>query len=157
MPNILKCALTIPIPKCQPVSSLNDYRPVALTCIVVKILEQFVLSHLRSQLPPSFFSMIFCFCFQVRLDCLIGGCGNNKGRGISATVRSASNLLKHVENRHKLQHEEVNDHVGHPAPSMQIDTALSADQVPEMFKKFESYFQVMTIEGNNVSTSIYFS
>ena len=49
------------------------------------------------------------------------------------------------------------DHVGHPAPSMQIDTALSAGQVPEMFKKFESYFQVMTIEGNNVSMSIYFT
>ena len=45
--------MTIPVPKRQPVSSLHDYRPVALSCIVMKILEQFVLSHLRSQLPPS--------------------------------------------------------------------------------------------------------
>ena len=45
--------MTIPVPKRQPVSSLNYYRPVALTCIVMKILEQFVLSHLRSQLHPT--------------------------------------------------------------------------------------------------------
>ena len=49
VPDILKCGMTIPLPKRLPVSSLD--RPA--TCIVMKILEQFVLPHLRYQLPPS--------------------------------------------------------------------------------------------------------
>ena len=56
--------MTIPVPKRQPVSSLHDYRPVALSCIVMKILEQFVLSHLKSQLPQYAYMYLKNHCIE---------------------------------------------------------------------------------------------
>ena len=55
---------------------------------------------------------MFFLHLQVKLECLIGGCNNNKGKGISASICSASNLLKHVKSRHKMRYIEVAKHVG---------------------------------------------
>ena len=56
---------------------------------------------------------IFCIIFflQVKLKCNIAGCGNNKGKGISAQKKSACNVLKHVERCHFGKSAEVKAHV----------------------------------------------
>ncbi|KAK3538268.1 hypothetical protein QTP70_033525 [Hemibagrus guttatus] len=43
-----------PLPKKPHISSLNDYRPVALTPVVMKCFEKLVLGHIMSFLPQSF-------------------------------------------------------------------------------------------------------
>ena len=53
VPSCLKSATIVPIPKKQSISSLNDYRPVALTSTVMKCFERLVLRHIQSLLPPS--------------------------------------------------------------------------------------------------------
>ena len=53
VPRIFKASTIIPVPKRSPVSSLNDYRPVALTSIIMKSFERLVLNYLKSILPKS--------------------------------------------------------------------------------------------------------
>ena len=48
VPRCFKASTIIPVPKKSRVSSLNDYRPVALTSLVMKVLERLVLKHLQS-------------------------------------------------------------------------------------------------------------
>ena len=52
IPSCLKTSTIIPVPKKNSVSCLNDYRPVALTPIVMKCFEKLVRSHITSILPP---------------------------------------------------------------------------------------------------------
>ncbi|KAI3367049.1 hypothetical protein L3Q82_009681, partial [Scortum barcoo] len=56
VPTCLKTATIIPIPKTPTVTGLNDYRPVALTPIVMKCFERLVMAHILHQpqhrLPP---------------------------------------------------------------------------------------------------------
>ncbi len=54
VPLCLKAATIIPVPKKPTISSLNDYRPVALTSVVMKCFERLVLRHLTSHLPENF-------------------------------------------------------------------------------------------------------
>ncbi|KAI5629763.1 gastrula zinc finger protein XlCGF28.1-like [Silurus asotus] len=51
----------VPMPKKSSVSCLNDYRPVALTPIVMKCFERLVMSHIKTQLPPSLDPMQFAY------------------------------------------------------------------------------------------------
>ena len=53
MPSGFKAATIIPVPKKSFPSCFNDYRPVALTPIIMKCFERLVLSHIKSTLPPS--------------------------------------------------------------------------------------------------------
>ncbi|KAK2891549.1 hypothetical protein Q8A73_017214 [Channa argus] len=53
VPTCLKATTIVPVPKKSTVSCLNDYRPVALTPIVMKCFERFVMRHIKSQLPTS--------------------------------------------------------------------------------------------------------
>ena len=53
VPNVLKKSVIIPVPKRTPITCHNDYRPVALTSIVMKLFEKFVLQHLKSILPST--------------------------------------------------------------------------------------------------------
>ena len=48
VPRCFKTSTVIPIPKKPKVTSLNDYRPVALTSVVMKVFERLVLRHLQS-------------------------------------------------------------------------------------------------------------
>ena len=48
VPLCFKTSTIIPVPKKAKVASLNDYRPVALTSVVMKVLERLVLRHLQS-------------------------------------------------------------------------------------------------------------
>ncbi|KAI3367358.1 hypothetical protein L3Q82_026167 [Scortum barcoo] len=43
----------IPVPKRSPVTTLNDYRPVALTPIIVKCFERVVLAHIQNTTPAT--------------------------------------------------------------------------------------------------------
>ncbi|KAI3376298.1 hypothetical protein L3Q82_016404, partial [Scortum barcoo] len=47
VPTCLKTATIIPIPKAPTVTGLNDYRPVALTPIVMKCFERLVMAHIK--------------------------------------------------------------------------------------------------------------
>lgn len=52
IPKCLKSATNVPIPKKSDVSSLNDYRPMALTSTVMKCFERLLLNHIKASLPP---------------------------------------------------------------------------------------------------------
>ncbi|KAF7643823.1 hypothetical protein LDENG_00232730 [Lucifuga dentata] len=53
VPKCLKSATIIPVPKKSSVSCLNDYRPIALTPIIMKCFERLVMQHIRTLLPPN--------------------------------------------------------------------------------------------------------
>ncbi|MFY0383420.1 RNA-directed DNA polymerase, partial [Bacillus sp. YIM B13582] len=61
VPSCLKMTTIIPVPKKSSVSCLNDYRPVALTPIVMKCFERLVMRHIKTQLPPSLDPMQFAY------------------------------------------------------------------------------------------------
>ena len=54
VPVSFKRTVIIPVPKQTPVSSMNDYRPVALTSVVAKSFERLVLDYLKRCIPDSF-------------------------------------------------------------------------------------------------------
>ena len=53
VPQCFKKSTIIPVPKKPTISSLNDYRPVALTSVVMKTLEKLVLQFLKSVTDPN--------------------------------------------------------------------------------------------------------
>ena len=52
VPVCFKSSTIIPVPKKPRITGLNDYRPVALTSVVMKSFERLVLSHLKSITDP---------------------------------------------------------------------------------------------------------
>lgn len=52
VPTCLKAAAIIPVPKKTTPTCHNDYRPVALTPIIMKCFERLVMQHIKSSLPP---------------------------------------------------------------------------------------------------------
>ncbi|KAI4892187.1 hypothetical protein NFI96_026690 [Prochilodus magdalenae] len=53
VPTIFKTATIVPVPKRSTASTLNDFRPVALTPIISKCFERLVSSHVKSCLPTA--------------------------------------------------------------------------------------------------------
>jgi len=53
VPSCFKVTTIIPVPKKSTPSCFNDYRPVALTPIIMKCFERLVMSHIKSILPPT--------------------------------------------------------------------------------------------------------
>ncbi len=53
VPTCFKATTIIPVPKKSSPSCFNDYRPVALTPIIMKCFERLVMHHIKSVLPPS--------------------------------------------------------------------------------------------------------
>lgn len=51
VPSRFKTTTIVPIPKSSAVTCYNDYRPVALTPIIMKHFERLALSYLRSSMP----------------------------------------------------------------------------------------------------------
>ena len=47
-----KAAIIIPVPKKPKVKALNDFRPVTLTSVVTKVLEQLVLAYIYPSMDP---------------------------------------------------------------------------------------------------------
>ncbi len=52
---------TIPVPKNNKPSCLNDYQPVALTSIVMKVFERLVKSHISSSIPVTLYPLQFAY------------------------------------------------------------------------------------------------
>ncbi len=52
VPSCFKCSTIIPVPKKSKITGLNDYRPVALTSVVMKSFEKLVLAHLKDITGP---------------------------------------------------------------------------------------------------------
>ena len=61
IPACFKAATIIPIPKKAKVSGLNDYRPVALTSVAMKVMERLVLAHLKSITDPALDPLQFAY------------------------------------------------------------------------------------------------
>ncbi len=51
IPTCLKSTTIISVPKKSPVSCLNNYRPIALTPIVMKCFERLVMQNIKTSLP----------------------------------------------------------------------------------------------------------
>ena len=52
VPSCFKSSIIVPVPKKQKVMSLNEYRPVALTSVLMKIFERFILKFLKPIVGP---------------------------------------------------------------------------------------------------------
>ncbi len=50
IPIYLKTSVTVPVPKTQTVSCLNDYRPVALTPIMTKCFVRLVMARIKQSI-----------------------------------------------------------------------------------------------------------
>ncbi|KAK3507994.1 hypothetical protein QTP70_010002 [Hemibagrus guttatus] len=61
VPTCLKTTTIVPVPKKSTVSCLNDYRPIALTPIVMKCFERLVMRHSKTQIPPSLDPLQFAY------------------------------------------------------------------------------------------------
>ncbi|KAK3562816.1 hypothetical protein QTP86_009973 [Hemibagrus guttatus] len=61
VPTCLKTTTIVPVPKNSTVSCLNDYRPIALTPIVMKCFERLAMRHIKTQLSPSLDPLQFAY------------------------------------------------------------------------------------------------
>src|SRR4029434_5254644 len=61
IPPCLKSSTIIPLPEKTTASTPNDYRPVALTPIIMKCFEKLVRNHITTSLPPTFDSHQFAY------------------------------------------------------------------------------------------------
>ena len=61
VPHCFKMATIIPIPKKASVSCLNDYRPVALTSVIMKCMEKLVLNYINGKLSDDFDNYQFAY------------------------------------------------------------------------------------------------
>ncbi|KAK3534992.1 hypothetical protein QTP70_001951 [Hemibagrus guttatus] len=68
VPTFLKTTTIVPVLKKSTVSCLNDYRPVALTPIVMKCFERLVMRHIKTQLPPSLDHLQFVYRPNCSMD-----------------------------------------------------------------------------------------
>ncbi|XP_049331041.1 probable RNA-directed DNA polymerase from transposon BS [Astyanax mexicanus] len=61
VPTCLKSTTIVPVPKKSTVSCLKDYRPVALTPIIMKCFERLVMRNIKTQLPSSLDALQFAY------------------------------------------------------------------------------------------------
>ncbi len=62
VPTSFKKSIIIPVPKNSKPSCLNDYRPVALTSIVMKVFERLLKNHICSSIPVTLATLQFAYC-----------------------------------------------------------------------------------------------
>lgn len=68
VPQLWKTSCIVPVPKKGLPSTLNDYRPVALTSHVMKILERLVLQHIRPLVSDSLDPLQFAYQANIGVD-----------------------------------------------------------------------------------------
>ena len=61
VPTCFKMATIVPVPKKAKVTELNDYRPVALTSVIMKCFERVVKDHITSTLPATLDPLQFAY------------------------------------------------------------------------------------------------
>ncbi|KAF7646089.1 hypothetical protein LDENG_00193790 [Lucifuga dentata] len=85
VPSCFKTATIIPVPKKSTITCLNDYRPVALTPIMMKCFERLIKQHMVSKLPSGFDPCQFAY---------------RPNRSTEDAISSALHLsLQHLEER----------------------------------------------------------
>ena len=72
VPHCFKMATIIPIPKKASVSCLNDYRPVALTSVIMKCIKKLVINYLNGLLPHDFDNYQFAYKANRSVDDAVG-------------------------------------------------------------------------------------
>ncbi len=85
IPTCLKSTTIIPVPKKSPVSCLNDYRPIALTPIIMKCFERLVMHNIKTSIPNTLDLLQFAYRPNRSTD-----------DAISSTLHLA---LTHLENK----------------------------------------------------------
>ncbi len=85
VPTCLKSTTITPVPKKSPVSCLNDYRPIALTPIMMKCFERLVMQKIKTSLPNTLDPLQFAYRPNRSTD-----------DAISSTLHLA---LTHLENK----------------------------------------------------------
>uniref|UniRef100_A0A667Y6G0 B30.2/SPRY domain-containing protein n=1 Tax=Myripristis murdjan TaxID=586833 RepID=A0A667Y6G0_9TELE len=68
VPVLWKTSCLVPVPKKSTPSDLNDYRPVALTSHLMKVLERLVLAHLRPQVKERLDPLQFAYQPHLGVD-----------------------------------------------------------------------------------------
>ncbi|KAK1796912.1 hypothetical protein P4O66_000991 [Electrophorus voltai] len=68
IPSSFKSSTIVPLPKKPRPSGLNDYRPVALTSVVMKCFEKLVRDFITSSLPASMDPLQFAYCHNRSTD-----------------------------------------------------------------------------------------
>ncbi len=61
IPTCLKSTTIIPVPKKLPVSCLNDYRPIALTPIIMKCFKRLVMHNIKTSFPSTLDPLQFAY------------------------------------------------------------------------------------------------
>merc|ERR1711963_141749 len=85
VPSCFKISTIIPVPKKSSPETLNDFRPVALTCNIMKCLEKFVLRYVDTLLPCDFDPFQFAYKARRSTD--------------DAIAINVHELLNHAEKR----------------------------------------------------------
>ncbi len=99
VPTSFKTSIIIPVPKNNKPSCLNDYRPVALTSIVMKVFERLVKSHISSSIPVTLDPLQFAYCPNRSTDDAISG---NFARLLFIDYSSAFNTIVPIKLTSKL-------------------------------------------------------
>ncbi|KAK2899391.1 hypothetical protein Q8A73_012520 [Channa argus] len=85
VPSCFKTTTIVPLPKKSPPTCLNDYRPVALTPIIMKCFERVVLAHIQSSIPDTINPLQYAYW---------------PNRSTSDTIAAAIHYsLSHLENK----------------------------------------------------------
>uniref|UniRef100_A0A3P9MQB6 Reverse transcriptase domain-containing protein n=1 Tax=Oryzias latipes TaxID=8090 RepID=A0A3P9MQB6_ORYLA len=87
IPACLKTSTIIPVLKKPAADSLNDYRPVALTPVIMKCFERLIAKHIKDNLPPTLDPLQFAYKPNRSTD-----------DAISTTLHSALSHLDHPGN-----------------------------------------------------------
>ena len=61
LPTCFKMATIVPVPKKAKITELNDYRPVALTSVIMKCFERLVKDYTASNLPATLDPLQFVY------------------------------------------------------------------------------------------------
>uniref|UniRef100_A0A8C8DGK4 Reverse transcriptase domain-containing protein n=1 Tax=Oryzias sinensis TaxID=183150 RepID=A0A8C8DGK4_9TELE len=85
VPSCFKTTTIVPLPKKSPPTCLNDYRPVALTQIIMKCFERVMLTHIQSSIPDTLDPLQYAY---------------RPNRSTSDAIAAAlHNSLSHLENK----------------------------------------------------------
>lgn len=85
VPTCFKTTTIVPLPKKNTVTCLNDYRPIALTSIVMKCFERIIMTHIKKTIPDTLDPLQFAY---------------RRNRSIDDAVNTAIHTaLTHLENK----------------------------------------------------------
>jgi hypothetical protein len=71
MPTYFKQTTIVPVPKNTKVTCLNDYQPVSLTPIAMKVFERLAMAHINTILPDTLDPLQFAYCPNSSTDNVI--------------------------------------------------------------------------------------